>query len=97
MAGSSHHYTAHIQYCGPPARYPYLRNEVDSHLSLRGLDGRVSLAGWNGVALAKKLEVVDKRFHALLHRGTGWRHKLVVVNADGTFGNLVQTLNKFPL
>jgi len=73
----------------------YLRNEVDSHLSLRGFDGRVSLAGWNGVALAEELEVVDERLHALLHRGTGWWHELVVVNADGTFGHLVQTLSSF--
>ena len=73
----------------------YLRNEVDSHLSLRGFDGRVSLAGWDGVALAEELEVVDKRLHALLHRGTRWRNELVVVNADGTFGHLVQALANF--
>lgn len=73
----------------------YLRNEVDPHLSLRGFDGRVSLAGWNGVALAEELEVMDERLHALLHRGTGWRHELVIVNTDGTFGDLVQALASF--
>ena len=69
-----------------------LRNEVDTHLSLRGFNGGVGLAGWNGIALAEELEMVDERLHALLHRGTRWRHKLVVVNADGTFGDLVQAL-----
>lgn len=69
-----------------------LRNEVDTHLSLRGFDGGVSLAGWNGIALAEELEMVDERLHALLHRSTRWRHELVVVNADGAFGDLVQTL-----
>jgi hypothetical protein len=70
----------------------YLRNEVDSHLSLRSFDGRVSLTRWDGVALAEELEVVDERFHAFLHRGTRWRHELVVVDADGTLRDLVQTL-----
>jgi len=73
----------------------YLRNEVDPHLSLRGFDGRVSFTGWDGVALAEELEVVDERLHALLHRGTGWRHKLVVVNADSAFSDFVQTLRSF--
>lgn len=73
----------------------YLRNEIDSHLSLRGFDGRVSLARWNGVALAEELEVVDERLHALLHRCTGRRHELMIVNADSTFGHLVQTLTDF--
>ena len=45
----------------------YSRNEVDSHLSFGGFDGRVSLARWNRVALAEKFEVVDKGLHALLH------------------------------
>ena len=70
----------------------YLRNEVNSHLSLRGFDGRVSLARWDEVALAEELKVVDKGLHALLHRSAGWWHQLVVVNADGALGNLVQTL-----
>ena len=44
-----------------------LRHEINPHLSLRGLDGGVSFPGWNGVTLAEELEVVDERFHALLH------------------------------
>ena len=74
----------------------YLRNEVDSHLSLGSFDGRVSLARWDGIALAEELEVVDERFHAFLHRGTRWRHELVVVNTHGTLSDLVQTLKGFP-
>ena len=69
-----------------------LRNEVDSHFALWSFDGRVSLARWDRVPLAEELEVMDERLHALLHRGTGWWHKLVVVNADGTLCDLVQTL-----
>ena len=54
----------------------------------------VDLIGWNGIALAEELEMVDERLHALLHRGTRWRHKLVVVNTNSTFGDLVQTLRE---
>lgn len=73
----------------------HLRNEINSHLSLRCFDGRVGFAGWDGVALAEELEVVNKRLHTLLHRGTGWWHELVVVDPDGTLGDLVQTLRSF--
>ena len=44
-----------------------LRHEVNSHLSLGGFDGRVGLAGWDGITLAKELEVVDEGLHALFH------------------------------
>jgi len=69
-----------------------LRNEIDPHLSFGSFNGRVSLARRNRVALAEKLEMVDERLHALLHRSTGRRHKLVVINADCTLRDLVQTL-----
>lgn len=44
-----------------------LRHEVDSHLALGRFDGRVSFTRWDGVTLAKELEVMDEGFHALLH------------------------------
>ena len=73
----------------------YSRDEVDSHLSLGSFDGRVSLPWGDGVAFAEELEVVDERLHALLHRSAGWWHEFVVVNADGAFSDLVQTLRRF--
>jgi len=92
MGGLNRHWKARIQHCGYARRSLYLRNEIDSHFSLGGFDGRISLAGWDGVALAEELEMVNERLHALFHRGTGWRHELVVVNADGTLSDFVQTL-----
>ena len=43
-----------------------VRNEVDTHLSLGGLDRRVGLARRDRVALRKELEVVDEPARASL-------------------------------
>ena len=66
-----------------------IRDEVDTHLALGRLDGRVRLPRGNRVSLAEELEVMDKRFHALLHRRAWWGDELVIVNLDHTSGHLV--------
>lgn len=70
----------------------HVRDKVDTHLAFRRLDCRVGLARWDGVALAKELEVVDERLHALLHRGTRRWYKLVVIDLDGASRHFVQAL-----
>lgn len=67
-------------------------NNVHAHLSLRGLDNGVGLAGGDGITLGVQEEVVDESLHVLLHGGTGRRGDLVVLDADGTAGHLVQAL-----
>src|SRR3569833_862584 len=47
-----------------------VRDKVDAELTLGGLDGGVDLASWHLVALGIELEVMDERFHRLLHLGT---------------------------
>jgi hypothetical protein len=64
----------------------------DTHLTLRGFDGGVGLTGRNGVTLAVKQEVVNESLHVLLHSGTWRRGNLVVLNLDGSRGDLVQAL-----
>jgi hypothetical protein len=69
-----------------------IRNDVHTHLTLRGLDGRVGLTRRNGVALGVEQEVVNKSLHVLLHGGSRRRRDLVVLNTDGTCGHLVEAL-----
>ena len=40
------------------------------------------------------LEVVNERLHALLHGSSWWWDEFVIVNLDGTGGNLVQALKE---
>lgn len=67
-------------------------DDVDTHLALGSLDGGVGLTGRNGVALGVEKEVVDEGLHVLLHGGSGRRRDLVVLDADGAGGHLVQAL-----
>lgn len=69
-----------------------ITDDKDTHLTLGGLDGGVSLAGWHGVTLAVEQEVVDESLHVLLHGSTWGRSNLVVLNLDGAGGDLVQAL-----
>jgi hypothetical protein len=67
-------------------------DDVDTHLTLRGLDGRVRLTGWDSVALGEEKEVVDEGLHVLLHGGARRRADLVVLHLDRSGGHLVQAL-----
>jgi hypothetical protein len=67
-------------------------DKVDTHFTLGGLNGGVSLTRRNGVSLGEEKEVVDQRLHVLLHGGTGRGRDLVVFDADRTSGHLVQAL-----
>ena len=67
-------------------------DNVDTHLSLGSLNGRVCVAGGHGVALGVEQEVVDQSLHVLLHGGAGRRRDLVVLDTDGPGGHLVQAL-----
>ena len=53
-------------------------HEVHAELAFRRLDGRVRLARRYGEAFGEQLEVVDQRFHVVLHLGAGRRSDLEV-------------------
>lgn len=67
-------------------------DEVHTHLTLGGFNGRVGVTRRHRVTLGEEKEVVDQSFHVLLHGDTGRGRDLVVVDADGAGGHLVQTL-----
>jgi hypothetical protein len=69
-----------------------ITNQEDTHLTLRGLNGGVSLARGHRVTLSEEQEVVDQSLHVLLHGGTGRGRDLVVLDTDGALGHLVQAL-----
>jgi hypothetical protein len=69
-----------------------VRNDVNTHLTLRGLDSGVGLTRGDGIALGVEKEVVDKGLHVLLHGGSWGRRNLVVLNTDGTSRHLVEAL-----
>jgi hypothetical protein len=64
----------------------------NTHLSLRRLNGAVSLTRWDSVALAEEQEVVNEGLHVLLHGSTWWRSDLVVFDLDGASRHVVQAL-----
>jgi hypothetical protein len=67
-------------------------DQENSHLTLRSLDGGVSLTRRNGVTLGVEKEVVDKGLHVFLHSSTRRGHDLVVLDADGAGRHLIQAL-----
>jgi hypothetical protein len=69
-----------------------VRDNVDAHLTLRGLDRGVCLTRGNCVTLGVEQEVVDKGLHVLLHGGSGRRRDLVILNTDRALGHLVKAL-----
>ncbi|KAI6770051.1 hypothetical protein HG530_004680 [Fusarium avenaceum] len=69
-----------------------VRDNVDTHLTLRGLNRGVCLTRGNCVTLGVEQEVVDKGLHVLLHRSSGRRRDLVILNTDRALGHLVKAL-----
>jgi hypothetical protein len=67
-------------------------DDIDTHLALGSLDGRVRIARGNSVTLGVQKEVVDKGFHVFLHGSTGRRGDLVVLDADRAGRHLVEAL-----
>lgn len=67
-------------------------DDEDAHFALGRFDGAVRLPRRDGVALCEEQEVVDERFHVLLHRGAGRGRDFVVLDADGAGGHLVEAL-----
>lgn len=67
-------------------------DNVDAHLALGGLNDRVRLAGGHGVTLCVEKEVVNEGLHVLLHGGARRGSDLVVLDADGAGGHLVEAL-----
>src|SRR3546814_16551377 len=57
-------------------------DQVAAELALGRLDRAIGLAGRNAIALREQLEVVDQRFHVVLHLLAGWWRHLVVVAHD---------------
>ena len=69
-----------------------ITDDIDAHLALGGLDSRVGVTGRHGVALGVEQEVVDEGLHVLLHGGAGRGRDLVVLDADGAGGHLIEAL-----
>lgn len=69
-----------------------ITDDIDAHLALGCFDSRVGVTGRDGIALGIEQEVVDESLHVLLHGGAGRRGDLVVLDADGAGGHLVETL-----
>lgn len=67
-------------------------DDVNTHLTLGGLDSGVGLTRGDGVTLGVEQEVVNEGLHVLLHGGSGRRRNLVVLDTDGTSRHLVETL-----
>ncbi len=67
-------------------------DEIDAELALRRLDRGVGLAGRHVIALGIELEVVDQRFHRLLHLGARRRRHLAVVDLDRPRRHLLERL-----
>src|SRR5262245_44001525 len=58
-------------------------DQVNAELTLGRLDRGIYFASGHMIALGVKLEMVDQRFHRLLHRAAPRWHDLVVVDRDG--------------
>ena len=69
-----------------------IADNVDTHLTLGGLNGRVGITRRDSVALGVEKEMVDQSLHVLLHGRARGRRDLVVLHANRTSGHLVQTL-----
>jgi hypothetical protein len=69
-----------------------ITDDVDTHLSLWCLNGRVGLSGWHSVSLGEEQEVVDESLHVLLHGRSWWWRNLVIFHTDWTSWHLVQAL-----
>src|SRR5690242_7864191 len=54
-------------------------NQIAPELALGRLDRAIGFAGRHAIAFGEQLEVMDERFHALLHHLAMGRHDLVVV------------------
>src|SRR5690606_11022514 len=84
------HHLVHRRQVGEPGRAQVhaerlvrpVADQVAAELALGRLDRRVGLAGRHAVALREQLEVVDQRFHVVLHLLAGRGRHLVVVEHD---------------
>ena len=71
-------------------------DEIDAELALGAFGRDIYLAGGDVIALGVELEVVDQRFHRLLHLGALGREHLAVEAADRAFGHVAQALAHDP-
>ena len=55
-------------------------DHIDTELALRRLDRGIHLTGRHAIAFGEQLEVVDERFHVILHRHAVGRRDLVVAD-----------------
>ncbi len=69
-----------------------IADNIDAHLTLGSFNGRVGVSGRYGITLGVEQEMVDQGLHVLLHGGAGRWRDLVVLNADGAGGHLVEAL-----
>ncbi len=53
-------------------------NQIDAELALGRFDGRIGLAGRHVIAFGIELEVMDQRFHRMLHLAAAGRRHLVI-------------------
>ena len=76
----------------PIGSFAAIADDEYTHFSLGSFDDAVGFARWDGVTLGEEEEVVDQGFHVFFHCGTWWRVDLVVLDADGTRSDFIETL-----
>ena len=69
-----------------------VRDQIDAELTLGTFGRDIDAAGRNLEAFGVEFEVMDQRFHRLLHFRALWRRNLAVVAADRAFRHLLKTL-----
>ena len=69
-----------------------IAHQKHAHLALGRFNSRVRLARGDRIALRKEQKVVNKGLHIFLHRGARRGRDLVVLDADGARGHLIEAL-----
>src|SRR3546814_15186666 len=69
-----------------------LRHQIDAELALGAFSRDINLARGHMKTFGVKLEVMDERFHRLLHLATFGRHHLTVERCDRAGWHLLEAL-----
>lgn len=67
-------------------------DDVNTHFTFRCFNSGVRFTRRDRVSFCEKEEVMDKRFHVLLHGSSGWWGDLVILHTNRACWHLVQAL-----